>query len=191
MRLLYAHCLSCHNSEKHKGGLQLITRELALKGGEDGAVLVPGKPNESLLLKVLAADSDPHMPPKKQLSTNQIQLVRRWIAAGAPWDPAALAKASAPREVVLGPVPDSYRPVLALALSPDGERVAIGRGNRILVHDTANTNFTLLLETEAHRDVVRSLAWSAVNSVRPSRLAQKGTSAACAEPVTGSSSIPW
>src|SRR5436190_14528271 len=67
MRLLSANCLSCHNAEKHKGGLQLLTRPDALKGGDDGPVLVPGKPNESALFKALAADADPHMPPKKQL----------------------------------------------------------------------------------------------------------------------------
>ncbi len=86
MRLLSANCLSCHNAEKHKGGLQLLSRGDALKGGDGGPVLVPGKPNESALFKALAPDADPHMPPKKQLSTNQIELMRRWIAAGAPWD---------------------------------------------------------------------------------------------------------
>src|SRR5206468_7065274 len=71
MRLLYANCLGCHSADKHKGGLQLASRAAALKGGDDGPVLVPGKPDKSLLLKALSADADPHMPPKKQLSTNQ------------------------------------------------------------------------------------------------------------------------
>jgi mono/diheme cytochrome c family protein len=160
MRLLSANCLSCHNAEKHKGGLQLLSRGDALKGGDDGPVLVPGKPNESALFKALASDADPHMPPKKQLSTNQIELMRRWVAAGAPWDENALAKAAAPREVSLGSLPASYQPVFALALSPDGQRLAIGRGNRILIHELSATNFPISAEVEAHRDVVRSLAWS-------------------------------
>lgn len=160
MRLLSANCLSCHNAEKHKGGLQLLSRGDALKGGDGGPVLVPGKPNESALFKALAPDADPHMPPKKQLSTNQIELMRRWIAAGAPWDETALAKASASREVSLGSLPASYQPVLALALSSDGQRLAIGRGNRILIHDMSATNFPISTEVEAHRDLVRSLAWS-------------------------------
>jgi WD40 repeat protein len=160
MRLLSANCLSCHNAEKHKGGLQLLSRGDALKGGDGGPVLVPGKPNESALFTALAHDADPHMPPKKQLSTNQIELMRRWIAAGAQWDENALAKASASREVSLSSLPPSYQPVLALALSPDGQRLAIGRGNRILIHDIPATNFPINAEVEAHRDVVRSLAWS-------------------------------
>src|SRR5438093_7286336 len=90
MRLLYANCLSCHNAEKHKGGLELTSRAAALKGGEDGPVIVPGHPDKSILLKALAPDADPHMPPKKQLSSDQIQLLRRWIGAGAPWNQTAL-----------------------------------------------------------------------------------------------------
>jgi WD40 repeat protein/mono/diheme cytochrome c family protein len=160
MRLVHNNCLSCHNSEKHKGGLQLINREALLKGGDNGAVAVPGKPDKSLIFKVLAADSDPHMPPKKQLSTDQIQLMRKWIAAGLPWNAQALAKAAAPRAVSSGELPGSYQPVFALALAPDDKRIAIGRGNRILIHDLSTTNLNVIAEREAGRDAVRSLAWS-------------------------------
>src|SRR5437762_13998661 len=72
MRILRSNCLSCHNDEKKKGGLRLTSRENALKGGDNGPVLIPRKPNESLLAKVLLPDSDPHMPPKKQLSEQDI-----------------------------------------------------------------------------------------------------------------------
>src|SRR5688572_33248307 len=66
MRLLHNNCLSCHNAEKSKGGLQLTSREALLKGGDNGPVVAPGEPQESLIFKVLAPDADPHMPPKKQ-----------------------------------------------------------------------------------------------------------------------------
>jgi WD40 repeat protein/mono/diheme cytochrome c family protein len=161
MRVLHANCLSCHNSEKHKGGLELTSRVAALKGGENGAVMVPGQPDKSLLVQALSPDADPHMPPKKQLSTNQIELLRRWIAAGAPWDEAALAKAAAPREVALENLPTTFSPVFALAISPDAKQLAVGRGNALMIYDTSATNFTMLHETNAHRDAVRSLAWSA------------------------------
>ncbi len=160
MQLLSANCLSCHNAEKHKGGLDLSHRAGLLKGGEEGPVMVPGKPKESRLWTVLAADADPHMPPKKQLTVDDVELMRRWIAAGAKWDDAALARASAPRSVTLVTPPDSYQPVLALALSPDGKRLAIGRGRKIVLHEISGTNVALRAETEAHRDVVRSLTWS-------------------------------
>jgi len=161
MRLLHNNCLSCHNAEKEKGGLQLTSRETLLKGGDNGAVVVPGKPDKSLIVQVLSSDADPHMPPKKQLSTNQIQLMRRWVAVGAPWDETALARAAAPRDVNVGSLPESYQPVFALALTTDGNRLAIARGNRIFVHDLTTTNFEMTAGYEAHSDVVRSLAWSA------------------------------
>ena len=68
MGLLKTNCISCHNAEKKKGGLSLETRELALKGGEHGAAFVAGKSAQSRLIRQLAEDSDPHMPPKKQLA---------------------------------------------------------------------------------------------------------------------------
>src|SRR5438552_13084756 len=92
MRILRVNCLSCHNDEKKKGGLRLTTRENALKGGENGPVLAPRKVRDSLLAKVILPDSDPHMPPKKQLSEKDIATLHNWIATGAQWDAKALAQ---------------------------------------------------------------------------------------------------
>ena len=61
---------------------------------------------------------------------------------------------------MLGTLPENYHPTFALALAPDDKQLAIGRGNRIALHSTASTNFALLKDFKAHRDVVRSLAWS-------------------------------
>jgi WD40 repeat protein len=160
MRVLQGQCLSCHNAEKHKGGLDMTSREKLFAGAENGAVIDTNKMAASLLLKVLEPEADPHMPPKKQLSTNQIAVLTKWITAGAPWDSAALAEAAAPRTVKLGELPKSLQPNFAIAMSPDGKRLAFSRGNRILLHDLG-TNFPLVASVEAHSDLVRSLAWSA------------------------------
>ncbi len=160
MRLLHANCMSCHNEEKHKGGLRMTSRELLLQGGDSGAVIDTAKAEESRILKVLAADSDPHMPPNKQLSTNQVAVMHAWVAAGAPWDGETLAKAAAPRLVKFEEMPAGYQPVMALALSPDSKRLAVGRRNHLMVYDVASTNFPVLHDIELHRDVVRSVAWS-------------------------------
>jgi len=160
MALLHDHCLSCHNEEKKKGGLSMHSRTALLKGGDNGKVVSGGKPDGSLLLKALQPDADPHMPPKKQLSTNQIDLVRRWIMEGAKWDEAALRGERRIREPKLESLPATYTPSLAVALAPDGRLLAVGRGQRIVVHDTLATNFPVVADFEAHRDVVRALAWS-------------------------------
>ena len=43
MSLLKANCFSCHNPDKEKGGLDLTTRAAALRGSEEGKVLLPGR----------------------------------------------------------------------------------------------------------------------------------------------------
>src|SRR5262245_44369960 len=58
-------CLKCHGTLEHKSGLELDTIEGALRGNEDGPVIVPGNPEKSRLIGALQPDSDPHMPPKK------------------------------------------------------------------------------------------------------------------------------
>ena len=127
MRVLKTNCFSCHNDQKKKGGLVMTSREALLKGGDDGTVLTVGKPEKSPLLSSLAADADPHMPPKKQISAAQIELLRHWVSEGAPWDAAALKdQPSAPRAVSLAALPPAFHPVLALALSPDAKRLAVG-----------------------------------------------------------------
>jgi len=64
------HCTKCHAGVKQKGGVDLRTPQTVLKGGDDGAIVIPGKPEESPLMKALRVDSDPHMPPEgsKQLT---------------------------------------------------------------------------------------------------------------------------
>ena len=79
--LFDVHCVKCHGPLEQKNGLELDTPEAVLKGSEDGAVVKPGKPEESLLLANLAAKADPHMPPKKQLTDAERETVREWIAA--------------------------------------------------------------------------------------------------------------
>jgi Protein of unknown function (DUF1549)/Protein of unknown function (DUF1553)/Planctomycete cytochrome C len=81
-------CTKCHGQQKQKGGLRLDTKEAALKGGDDGAVLAPGKPAESELLRrvALAKGHEDAMPPKDgPLDGRDLETLRKWVAAGAPW----------------------------------------------------------------------------------------------------------
>ena len=78
-------CVSCHGPNQQKGGLRLDSRSALLTGGGRGAAVVPSKPSESLLLRVLAHDGEVKMPPKKKLSTTEIAAVTEWVKSGAPW----------------------------------------------------------------------------------------------------------
>jgi WD40 repeat protein len=161
MKILKENCFSCHNPEKKKGGLILTSRETALKGNEDGPVIVPGDSAHSTLAKALLPEADPHMPPKRQLEAGDFALLKKWIDAGAPWNQAALAQ-SAPttRPVVLRTLPATYHPVMALALSPDQKRLAVGRGDRVLIFDVAAKERPLVKDLSSGDGPVYSLAWS-------------------------------
>jgi hypothetical protein len=81
--ILQVRCLKCHGDEARKGGLDLRRKFTMLKGGDGGAAIVPGKPEESLLLEMIESKE---MPPKEEdpLDAKQIDVLRRWITAGAP-----------------------------------------------------------------------------------------------------------
>ena len=161
MRLLKTKCFSCHNEQKQKGGLVMTSRETLLKGGDDGAVAVPGAPEESALITSLDEEADPHMPPKKQLSPAQIETLQQWVKAGAVWDAAALADPpKTARAITIAPPPGSYRPVLAMALSPDGTRLAAGCGNQLIIYDVTEAKFAAIARASAQSDPVQSVAWS-------------------------------
>ena len=87
-------CTKCHGQQKQKGGLRLDLRDAAMKGGEDGAVIAPGKPEASDLIRRirLAHGADDAMPPEKgPLDPQDIATLVKWIAAGAPWPEGATA----------------------------------------------------------------------------------------------------
>lgn len=154
-------CFACHGPEKKKGGLQLTSRDAVLKGGSEGVVAVPGKPDASKLLTSLSKDADPHMPPKKQLAEAQVKTLRDWIKAGLPWDEAALSdEGPPPPQVPLAPLPFGYQPAAALSLSPDGRWLAVGRGGALSLHELAATNPVPAETIPAHTDVIQTTAWS-------------------------------
>jgi hypothetical protein len=116
--VLVENCYKCHSSgaEKIKGGLVLDTREGWLKGGDSGAVIVPGKPDESLFVKAIRyTDLDLAMPPNdKKLSDNLIADLVQWVRMGAP-DPrteAVSAKAMYAADLEKAKKHWAYRPVV-------------------------------------------------------------------------------
>src|SRR5262245_47766567 len=85
--LFVKHCYSCHSrqAEKLKGELYLDSRAGVRKGGESGPAIVPGKPDESLLIKAVRyVDKDLRMPPKEKLSAAEIADLAAWVKMGAP-----------------------------------------------------------------------------------------------------------
>src|SRR6185503_2114799 len=80
--ILRTHCFECHGEgEKLKGGLDVRLRRLILQGGDNVPVLVPGKPDQSRLFKLV---HNGEMPKRdKKLNREQVSLIKHWIATGA------------------------------------------------------------------------------------------------------------
>lgn len=88
-------CLGCHNPDKAKGGLVLDSFQAAMQGGGSGAVIQPGNPEQSRLYRLVAHLDTPPMPPmRSKLAEDKIDVIRRWIAAGAPADAHAASAAT-------------------------------------------------------------------------------------------------
>jgi len=81
-------CFKCHGGAKGvKGKLSLATKALAMKGGENGKVIDPGKPaSSSFYMLLLEEDEEKRMPEKaKPLPQVQILKIKKWIEEGAEW----------------------------------------------------------------------------------------------------------
>ncbi len=81
--LLVNHCLDCHGEDR-QGGLQLDSRAAMLAGSDSGPSIVPGRPDDSRLIKAVRYQSDPKMPPDGKLAAEEIAKLETWISMGAP-----------------------------------------------------------------------------------------------------------
>lgn len=77
--ILAKHCVECHGSDVAEAKLKLQVEDGLLYGSASGRIVVPGNSAASLLLKVVAAGSKPHMPPEGQLSDAEIQAIARYV----------------------------------------------------------------------------------------------------------------
>lgn len=78
------HCRECHSENtKQHGNLVLDSREALLRGGDTGPAIIPGNPQESLLLQAVRHEGDVAMPPEKKLSAKQIDALATWVRSGA------------------------------------------------------------------------------------------------------------
>lgn len=82
--VLVQNCQKCHAGNKPKGDLSLDSLAGVRAGGESGEVIVPGKPEASLLIEAVNHQSL-KMPPDKKLGEQEIAVLTEWVRSGAPW----------------------------------------------------------------------------------------------------------
>ena len=162
--LFKQYCLGCHNAKDAESGLVLESYEALLKGGDGGAVVLPGKADQSRLLLMLEGKIEPLMPPEdnERPTPEELALLRAWIGAGAKGptgeapDPTLLIT---PKVELLAP---ARRVIEAAAISPDGKLAALAgyREVRLIATDSRATVRTLT----GHRGNVTDVAFSADGS---------------------------
>jgi uncharacterized membrane protein len=144
---LDAKCMACHGSGSAKAGLRLDSYDDLIRGGKDGAIVVPGKPEASMLLtRVTLQPGDPHFMPaegRTPLTSDEISWIRAWIQAGA-----SVAATSVPGVSIAGdraepppqPVGDYSR------LMPEIQQMQRGLGAK-LIPLSAKASDGLILRT--------------------------------------------
>lgn len=150
-------CLGCHNSETTEGEYSMATVDLLLKGGEKGAAVEPGKPETSLLSRMLAGKAEPQMPFEEDpLPAEMIAKIDGWIRQGAKFD--GPNRETPLEEMVPRPDADAYDPnyqttipITALAFSPDGKTLAASGYREITLWEPTTGKLLARWPTKAHR----------------------------------------
>jgi WD40 repeat protein len=135
--ILQARCQGCHQPAKAEGGYLMTDVPRMLAAGDSGtAGVVPGKPEASELVAQITPDGDGHAEmPKggKPLAAAEIDLITRWIEAGAKDDTPASAGQKV--DAAHPPVYTRQPVVAALDFSPDGRLLAVAGFHEVLVFD--------------------------------------------------------
>ncbi|MDA1213558.1 MAG: hypothetical protein O2955_13670 [Planctomycetota bacterium] len=154
--VLQRRCSGCHQPAKAGGELNLTSFEGLLKGGENGAGFTAGKPDESIILDYITGDP-PQMPLNDApLSSEQIELIRQWIAEGAHNDTPDSITDTISNENP--PIYQSAPVVSAIAYSPDGTLLAVSGFREILLHNADGSGIVARLIGRSQR--IESLVFS-------------------------------
>jgi mono/diheme cytochrome c family protein len=145
-----SNCVSCHGSGKTQGGLRLDSYAHAIAGGKDGAVVMDGKPERSILLtRVTLPPTDKQFMPAEghpPLTPREIEWIRAWIQQGA--SPSAVTLAGiavpdVPKELPLEPVGDYS------ALMPEIRAMQAAQGAKLLAVSSKPSDGLVLSTTDA------------------------------------------
>ncbi|HUS07490.1 MAG TPA: c-type cytochrome domain-containing protein [Bryobacteraceae bacterium] len=154
------YCSGCHAKAVKMGSLDLETWDGVKTGGNHGTVLVAGKADESRLYRMITGKEKPFMPMDgTNMAAGEIDIVKRWIDAGAkppaPGEVSAVAPVKVASIAPKGPVKQQ---IFVLAYSPDGSTIALGGYKEVRLVEAATGKAKGSLT--GHAEVVRSLAFS-------------------------------
>jgi len=166
-------CSACHFPpvDPLKGKLDLSTLAAALKGGAEGPSIIPGKADESMLVKMIEGTLEPVMPPKGKvdpLTPEAIALVKQWInegALGAEASPAPTAGTPPATESAPAAPKKAVLPAIsAMAYGQIRDQLVLAQGSLHTIDmfdvDAQSGATTAKAKLEGHAEMVRALAFS-------------------------------
>jgi hypothetical protein len=136
--ILRTYCAGCHNDADLEGEFSVERFATLREGGVDeGDPVVPGKPDDSFLIRSLEGKATPRMPPKDEprVPAAELALLKRWIAEGAAGpqrDDSILETLVVPE---VAPAQGQRPAITALAFSPDGRQLAVGVYGRVEIRN--------------------------------------------------------
>ena len=164
--ILLDSCLACHGPKKAEGGYRVDTYEELLKAGDSGELPIAASPDQvsELLRRITSEDESERMPAESEpLAAEQIELVRKWIAAGGKFDG---ENASQSLALVIPPVqyadpPEVYSqaiPITATTFSPDGKLIVTSGYHELAIWNTEDAKLVRRIKNVGQR--VFALAFS-------------------------------
>ena len=151
--ILATNCFSCHGPRQQQSGLRLDLRQNALRGGDYGVVIVPGKAAESKLIKrLIGSEAGLQMPPTGPLPQHDIDTLRAWIDAGAEMPGRAIesvvaeARTSPAVQQLIDAVANHDLVQIKSLLAADKTlaRAADGVGSTVLMHAAATGTIPIM-----------------------------------------------
>lgn len=171
--ILRKNCTACHNSKLSEGGLNLETPADLVRGGDSGPAFDLAKVDASLLITRPSDTAEEIMPPvdnkvgAERLTPNQIATLKTWVAGGA--------LSRGPSQNMANHanlrLPENARASYAVAISPDSDFIAFGRGGQLVIHNAQRLAGAQSIDgildvtptqviQDAHPDFIHSIAIS-------------------------------
>lgn len=162
--ILAKHCAGCHNAGDKEGSFAIDSYSGLVAGGDSGPAIVSGDAESSLMVQLVRGDMEPRMPPDDEdgLDEEEIQLLVDWINAGAQGpteERVGRARLMTPQ---LPRASGADQQLMALARSPDGKQLAIGRFGQVELLDAESHDVRMTLTDIPGK--VNSISYSADGS---------------------------
>ena len=154
--ILEDRCHSCHGPSLATSNLRLDSKARAIQGGDSGPVIVPGKPEESLLIqRITDSKLGIRMPPTGALPDTEIAVLRAWINQGAPWPNEAGVSPDAGRRRVAAATAELLAAIRADDLKSLGKK--LGAGVDLAVGDAYGDTPLMYAASYAGEEALRML----------------------------------